>query len=333
MSVAVDPLFDPAVVEDPHEYYAQLRALDPVHELAGTGTFLVTRIGLIQEVVANTTVFSSHSGQFLHHRVNGGAPGLRGPRAEQLGYGGGDGASGAVLATADPPAHTRQRKVVARRLSTTAMHAMEPEFRDLVDLTLDTALPTGRIEWMSQLAEPLPMVMVARILGLPDDAAPELKEQGYASVEGISGFVTDERLRELGRPMMAVGPVVDAYFASRNAEPRDLATLIGVCAQAAEDGELDDTEAFAILFLLVAAGGESTTSLTGTGVQILAERPDLQDRLRSEPGLIPAFVEEACRIDPPFRGHYRHVMVDTELGGVPIPAGVHRRAVMDGRQP
>ena len=87
-----------------------------------------------------------------------------------------------VLATADPPDHTRQRRVVARRLSTTAMQAMEPEFRELVDRTLDAALPAGRIEWMGDLAEPLPMVMVARVLGLPDEAAPRLKEQGYASV-------------------------------------------------------------------------------------------------------------------------------------------------------
>ena len=181
MLAPVDPLFDPAVVEDPHGYYAQLRALDPVHELPGTGTFLVTRMALIQEVVAKTTVFSSQSGQFLHHRANGGAPGLRGPGPTELGYGGGPGAGdgdgsgggGAVLATADPPAHTRQRKVVARRLSTTAMHAMEPEFRELVDRNLETALATGRMEWMGQLAEPLPMIMVARILGLPDEAAPD----------------------------------------------------------------------------------------------------------------------------------------------------------------
>src|SRR5438093_11388462 len=94
----VDPLFDPAVVEDPHEYYARLRALDPVHELRGTGTFLVTRMGLIQEVVAKPTVFSSLSGVFLHHRANGGAPGLRAPGSAELGYG--SGGAGAVLATA-----------------------------------------------------------------------------------------------------------------------------------------------------------------------------------------------------------------------------------------
>ena len=71
----VDPLFEPEVVEDPHGYYAQLRATDPVHELPGTGTFLVTRMDLIHEVVAKPSVYSSVSGRFLHHRVNGGRRG------------------------------------------------------------------------------------------------------------------------------------------------------------------------------------------------------------------------------------------------------------------
>jgi cytochrome P450 len=311
-----DPLFDPAVVEDPHPYYAQLRETDPVHELPGAGAFLVTRMDLIREVVAKPAVYSSVSTAFLHHRANGGAPGLRGVTHADF-----DPNEGSVLATADPPDHTRQRKVVTRRLSTAAMQEMEPEFRELVDGVLDRALPIGRIEWMSELAEPLPMIMVARILGLDDSFAPVLKQQGYASVEAISGFVSDERLAELGAPMMNVGPVVDAYLAARETKEYDSTTLIGVCGEAAEEGELTDLEALATLFLLVSAGGESTTSLTGTGVRILAERPDLQDRLRREPHLIPAFVEEACRIDPPFRGHYRKVVRDAKLGGTHIPAG------------
>jgi cytochrome P450 len=313
----IDPLFDPEVVEDPHTYYAQLRAMDPVHELPGTGTFLVTRMDLIHEVVAKPTVFSSVSAQFLHYRANGGLPGLRSPYpGVELGDG-----TGTVLATADPPDHTRQRRVVTRRLSTTVMQEMEPDFRELVDRALDDALPGGRIEWMSEVAEPLPMVMVARILGVGDEAAPRLKEQGYSSVEAISGFVSEERLAALGEPMMDVGPVVEAYLEARAGQHYDSSTLIGVCGRAVEDGELTDEEALAILFLLIAAGGESTTSLTGTGVRILAERPDLQDRLRDEPELIPNFVEEACRIDPPFRGHYRHVLADTVLGHVRVPAG------------
>jgi cytochrome P450 len=312
-----DPLFDPAVVEDPHEYFAHLRADEPVHEIAGTGAYLVTRMDLIHQVVAAPARFSSVSSKFLHHRARDDGPGLRGvgPDAEI------DTSQGMVLATADPPDHTRQRKVVTRRLSTSVMQAMEPEFRELVDGVLDGALASGRIEWMRELAEPLPMVMVARILGVDDDKAPALKEQGYASVEAISGFVTDERLAELGAPMMNVGPVVDRYLEARGAQQYDPETMIGVCGQAVEAGELTDLEAMATLFLLISAGGESTTSLTGTGARILAERPDLQARLRREPHLVPAFVEEACRIDPPFRGHYRTVVADTELGGVHLPEG------------
>jgi len=162
---------------------------------------------------------------------------------------------------------------------------------------------------------------VARVLGLADSEAPRLKEQGYAAVEAIGGFVTEARLAELGRPMMDIGPVVDAYLEARASIRPDPNTLIGVCAHAVAEGELTEAEAFAILFLLVSAGGESTTSLTGTGVRILAERPELQDRLRREPELIPVFVEEACRLDPPFRGHYRRVLVDTSLDGVELPAG------------
>jgi cytochrome P450 len=313
----VDPLFDPAVVEDPHEYYARLRRTDPVHHVPGTTAYLVTRMDLIHEVVAKPAVYSSVSTVFLHHHADQGGPGLRGvsPTAEV------DTSQGMVLATADPPDHTRQRKVVTRRLSTSVMQGMEPEFRELVDGVLDGALAKGRIELMGELAEPLPMVMVARILGVDDEKAPALKEQGYASVEAISGFVTDERLAELGAPMMNVGPVVDRYLEARGAQQYDPDSLIGVCGQAVEDGELTDMEAMATLFLLISAGGESTTSLTGTGARILAERPELQDRLRRAPHLVPAFVEEACRIDPPFRGHYRSVVADAELGGVALPAG------------
>ncbi len=77
--------------------------------------------------------------------------------------------------------------------------------------------------------------------------------------------------------------------------------MIGIMAQAVVDAELNDVEAMSILGVLIAAGGESTTSLTGTGVRILAEQLDLQERLRADPSLVPAFVEEACRFDPPFR--------------------------------
>jgi cytochrome P450 family 144 len=174
---------------------------------------------------------------------------------------------------------------------------MEPAFRDLVDDALSAIGPDGRCEWMSHVAEPLPMVMVARILGFDDEQAPQLKQLGYAMVERIGGFVPERRLHDLDvAGFQDMAPVIEAYTQARQ-DPNAYADgIIDTVAQAANDGELDDLEAIGILTLLVAAGGESTTSLLGTAVRILAERPDLQDHLRSDRTLLPAFVEEALRL-------------------------------------
>jgi cytochrome P450 len=312
----LDPLFDPAVIQEPYEYYRQLRETDPVHELVGTGTYLVTSADIIHDVVSRPAVFSSATGRFLH-KGEWAEPGLLAPQGGQ-GYAGPE---GGVLATADPPDHGRQRKVVTRKLSTANMQAMEPEFRALVDEVLSTVPADGRIEWMSQVAEPLPMVMVARILGLPDSCAPDLKKMGYDSVERISGMISNERLQELDTTAVNLDELMSAYSSARQDPTAYSGTMIGIAAQAVAEGNLDDAEAFGIFGLLIAAGGESTTSLTGTAVKILCDRPDLQAELRANPALIPAFIEESLRFDAPFRGHYRILTQDVELGGKHLSEG------------
>ena len=126
------------------------------------------------------------------------------------------------------------------------------------------------MEWMSQAAIPLPAVVLSRLLGLPDEAAEFVRDFGYASGEQISGFASEERCREIQEIIGDLGPVVDAYGQARAAAHPDQNTVIGLCADAVTSGELNDLEAFVILLLLVSAGSESTTSLIGTGVSILA---------------------------------------------------------------
>ncbi len=314
---AVDPLFEHAIVEDPHEYYAHLREHDPVHLLPGTGTFLVTRLDLLQHVVADVDTFSSNSNAFLDVRPDGTAS-LRDALGDVPTN---DESPAAVLATADPPLHTHQRRILSKILSTKGVAHLEAAFRNMVDETLDCLLERGRTEWMADIAEPLPAVLVARLLGLPDDLAPRLKDIGFASVEQIGGFIPDEQRPVVRDLMIDLGPVADAFMSARAGGPTDLATILGVCVEAVASGDMDDLHAISTLMLVVAAGTESTTSLLGTGARLLAQDPALQDRLRSEPGLIPTFVDEACRVEPPFRGHYRRVTRDTTLHGVPIPAG------------
>src|SRR5580704_18359215 len=96
--------------------------------------------------------------------------------------------------------------------------------------------------------------------------------------------------------------------------------LLGAVARGVQGGVFSDFEALTILHTLLSAGGESTTSLLGNAVRLLAENPDIQDQLRRDPGKIPTFVEEALRLEPPFRYHMRIVHKDTTLGAVDIPA-------------
>jgi cytochrome P450 len=312
----VDPLFDPQVLEEPYSYYARLRDRDPVHHVEGTNTFLVSRVSLIHEVVADPATYSSQTSEFLFVGSDG-TPGLRSAVGAELA----DLDALAVLATADPPKHGRQRRVLTRVLSSAAIARREPEFRMLMDATLAPHLDRGVVEWMGAIAEPLPTVVLARILGLPDETAPFLKEFGYASVEQIGGFASEERCSEIRTRMADLGPVADAYVRARQREGPGRDTVIGACAEAVAAAEFDDLEAISILMLLVSAGSESTTSLLGTGARILAENQALQQRARENPALLAAYVEEVCRVDPPFRGHYRRVTRDTTLGGVAIPAG------------
>jgi cytochrome P450 len=97
--------------------------------------------------------------------------------------------------------------------------------------------------------------------------------------------------------------------------------LLGAVARGVRDRVLGRLDAYVILHTLLSAGGESTTSLLGNAVRILAEHDELQDQLRARPEFVPVFVEEALRLEPPFRHHLRSVPRDTNLAGVPIPAG------------
>lgn len=311
-----DRLFEDAVVECPFPYFDELRDAEPVHRVEGTDAYLVTRLDLIKEVVSDAARFSSRTGEFLYCDGTG-EVGLRPP----LGEAGHDDEAYGVLATADPADHARHRALLSGILSAGAIKARADEFRGLVDHALDPALQEGRVDWMGAIAEPLPMLMVTRLLGVADVDAPVLKEQGYASVELIGGFVADDAAPALQAKLLELGPAIRAFTAACASADPDPSTVIGVCARAIHAGELDDLEAFGILATLLAAGGESTTSLLGAGVQLLAEDRPLQERLRSDPSLIPTFVEEACRTEPPFRGHYRRVTVDTTLGGVELSAG------------
>jgi cytochrome P450 family 144 len=182
-------------------------------------------------------------------------------------------------------------------------------------------LRDGQIEWMSAMAKRLPMMVVTRLLGLPDDDVDELIRLAYAATTLLDGIVTPDQLEASGRAAMELSGYVLRHFekASANAEHG----LIGDVAARCASGELEQTPALAIMLTLFGAAGESTASLLGSAAWILTDRPEIQQQLRENPELLGVFIEEVLRFESPFRGHYRHVLRDTTLAGVEVPAEAH----------
>jgi len=223
-----------------------------------------------------------------------------------------------ILVTADDPLHAVHRKLVLPQFAAKRMRALEPLIGETFERLWADGLVDGRIEWMDAVANRLPMLIVGRMIGVPDADVDQLAHWGLASTQLLDGLMSKD---ELAASMAAIGEL-NAYIVDRlraaATGPQD--DLMGVLAKAYADGELERFTAQLILVSLFSAGGESTASLLGTAVGILATDADLQRQVRDNPELLGAFIEETLRLEPPFRAHYRHVLRDTELSGVTLAA-------------
>ncbi|MGH2830523.1 MAG: cytochrome P450 [Actinomycetota bacterium] len=305
MTVAVDP-FAPQALEDPYPLYRMLRTDAPVYQLPQTGLWLVTRMADLEEAAANTRVFSSHISAIVYA---GQGPNPVVIPADPDAVGAVD-----VLATQDPPAHTRQRKLLTRSFVASRIEELSPGVTAFVDERLDAVLPAGRVEWMEAVSNPLPLWVISNLLGFPDADAPRLKTWADAGVDLLSGVAPMERMIEAWNQMMGF----IAYLNERQSGPA-AGSITADIAAAVKSGDLTEREGVSLLLQLTIAGSESTTSLIGSAVCILAVRPDLQASLRADPGRIPLFLEEILRLESPFRGHFRVTTQEATLGGVAIP--------------
>jgi cytochrome P450 len=227
-----------------------------------------------------------------------------------------------ILQTCDPPLHTRLRRVVSRSFASHRIEHMEPRIRAITSELLDSVERRGRFEVMADLANPLPMMVISEMLGIPPEDYDRFKSW-------CDGFVAGQNVP----PGMPVPPEVEAangalreYFAAeiekRRRQPSD--DLIGMLVAAQEQGEgltLDETLAFIVMLLI--AGNETTTNLIGNGMMALGRNPDQMARLRAQPQLMEAAVEEMLRYDPPIQVALTLPIARREMniGGTTIPAG------------
>lgn len=306
MVVAQD-FFAETALHDPYPLYDRLRA-HPVQQVNDTDFFVVSSWDAVIEATGRTADFSSNLTATMVYRPGGSVTAFDMDRP---------GGPTHVLATADDALHDAHRKLVLPRMAARRMSELEPFITDRAH-----RLCTGdRLEWMSAVADQLPMMVVAHLLGLPAHDVGQLVGLAYASTQLLDGLVDDDQLRAAALAATELGGYLVGHFERAKSDPGD--NLLGDLATCCATGKLDPTAAALILIQMVGAGAESTAALLGNAVQLLTEKPDIQRLLREKPELLPVFIEEVLRYESPFRGHYRHVMSDTTLAGTSLPAGAH----------
>jgi cytochrome P450 len=310
----IDP-FDPEVVQEPHEFFAALRREAPLYRPPNGAYSLISRYRDVRDAALNPEIYSSNLVAVMMQGVD--AP-------ELLAFEGGP-ARVDVLATADPPGHARQRKLSNRAFSIRRVAALEPAIRALAEDLVGAILPQGgarwsAADWVRDVAVPLPMTVIAGLIGLPREDIPQLQRWSDSAIAILSGTNTPA---QLGEHVARVGQLAE-YFGRRVDEaalaPGD--DVLGDLVRASEGSEaLTREEIVAILLQLLTAGNETTASAIGSALRLLLQNPDVEARIRADGALLEPFIEEVLRLESPLHGHFRLVRCETEVAGVSLARG------------
>lgn len=220
----------------------------------------------------------------------------------------------------DPPVHTRLRRLVSRAFTPRRIRELEPRIREITNSLLDAAAKRGgEIEVMSDLADPLPVMLIAEMLGVPPEDYETFKRWSDAIIEADNtppGMMIPDSVTNAFKALRS-------YFIEeiekRRRNPGD--DLVSVLVAAHEESEaLSEEELIAFVVLLLLAGNETTTNLIGNGMLALGRNPGQLEVLRREPSLMPRAIEEMLRYDGPAQATARRPTADLELSGVQIRA-------------
>jgi cytochrome P450 len=299
-------LLDPKVIEDPYPLYRRLHAEAPVWMVPSTDVCIVSSFALVVEATGRVDDFSS-SMHYLLYRGGNGLP-------ARLAFGEGT----QVLAVADPPVHTVHRKVVFPDLMARRMSGLEAEVAEVSERCIDLAVDDRPVDFMAKVANVVPITLITQLIGFRDGDLGSLLRAAFDSTALVGARLTLDELNALMARSAETYAWITEQLTTYGGESDG--DILGTIARGIEDGALSEEDGVIILQNLLGAGGESTTSLLGNSVRLLAEHPDLQHQLRVGPELIPTFLEEALRLESPFRFLMRHAPHDTSLGGVDIPA-------------
>lgn len=311
--MAAGVLFNPFVPSfraNPYLQLGRLREGDPVHRSEALQAWVLTRYDDCLRVMRDAETFSSdvmQAGGSL-------ATALREQRRETP-----LGETRTVLGS-DPPTHTRLRSIVNRAFTPRRAAALRPHIEDVTASLLAQAPDEGDWDLMRGLAQPLPVIVIAELLGVPAEDRDRFRTWSQA-LAATTNLLQDAATRSGAiAAAMELREYLEAVVAERVAAPQD--DLISALLEAESEGaRLTREEVLAFAILLLVAGNETTTNLIGNGTLLLTEHPEALAALRVDAEGIPAAVEEMLRYDSPVQGLARFVARDTEVGGQVIAKG------------
>jgi cytochrome P450 len=320
-------LFDAATQEDWNPTYDLLRAEAPVWQMPGTDTFVLTRFDDIHQVLRQTDVFARGARE--------GAPGT-GMSSRTAAIYAAHGWPRLTPLAIDPPVHRRYRELVDPFFSVQGAERRRGLITAVVDELLDTVAGRGEMEYVADIAVPLPVRVITEVMGFRAEDIPLLKVWSEAWVLPFRGRLSEEEEVYAGQRGVEFQHHIHATIAAKRAAPDDsVISFLANDARFAGERPLTDAEIIGMADHLYIGGNETTTFALASGLWLLLTHTDVHVALLADRTRVRDFVEEVLRLESPTMGMVRHAVRDTSIGGVPIPAGssIHLRYAAANRDP
>lgn len=305
---------DEAVQRCPFPLIKRAHAEAPVYRDPTTGFFVVTRYDDIVPILEKPAVFSNTTTVVFGNTTRpGGQEVLR--LYEETGW-----PRMHTLTTADPPEHTRYRKMADKVFTPSFVKQLEPEVTKIVDELIDAFIDAGTVDLRTEFGIKLPMFVISDQLGVPREKWQMFKLWSDSAIALVNPGLTREKWLELAKINIEMQHYLVAKRDEYEAEPAE--KLLSMLAHVELDGERLTTREFVSLsHQFLVAGNETTTGALVQAVAMLIQDPGLMQRVRADLSLLPGFIEESLRIHAPSPHLYRLAKEDVTVGGVDIPAG------------
>ena len=307
----LESMRDPANKADPYPFYRSLLEKGPLLELP-FGAYALTRHADCFNVLRDARYSSNDEHKEGFAQV--------GEMIRAIGYEDLLGLMTRIMLFADPPDHTRLRRLVSKAFTPKAIEAMRPRIASIVDDILDDVDVRGEIEVVDDLAFTLPVTVISEMLGVPMDDHEHLRSLTAVAVAALDPSDNFEMLLPAAEGLRAMRAYFDDLVEKRRGNLGD--DLLSAMIAAEDEGDrLSHDELLDTMLLLFAAGHETTVNLISGGMLNLLGNPAEMERLVADPSLITTTVEELLRFGPPVQFTARATTTDVELCGTALPKG------------